>query len=207
MPTPTSIWNYLVDDDASSELLYASAENALEMVSPITARHTVPPGRYYKLRDGGEFLFVDLCFFRAGAPDHFLEVERHGHIVPLFDKGDWLSQTSLDQDALAAKRDKRYRELQTWFPVSQSFVRKAILRGDHVEAVTAYWGYTMKPLVELLRMRYCAVRWDFGMRYLDRDLPPAVYDRVRDLAFVRDLRISRRSSSPRQPGVSSYSGS
>ena len=43
--------------------------------------------------------------------------------------------------------------------------------------MTSYWGYTMKPLVELLRMRYCAVRWDFGMRYLDCDLPPAVYDR------------------------------
>lgn len=178
---------YLVDDDASLELLYTSAENALERISPITASHTVPPGRYYKLRDGGEFLFVDLCFFRAGAPDHYLEVERHGHIVPLFDKGDWLSPKSLDQDALAAKRDKRYRDLQTWFLVSQSFVRKAILRCDHVEAVTSYWGYTMKPLVELLRMRYCAVRWDFGMRYLDRDLPPAAYDRVRDLAFVRDL--------------------
>jgi hypothetical protein len=179
--------NYLVDDDASSELLYASAENALETVSLITASHTVPPGRYYKLKDGGEFLFVDLCFVRVGAPDHFLEVERHGHIRALFDKGDWLRPKPLDEDALATKRDKRYRELQTWFPVSQSFVRKAILRGQHAEAVTAFWGYTMKPLAELLRMRYCSVRWDFGMRYLDRDLPPAVYDQVRDLAFVQDL--------------------
>ena len=45
----------------------------------------------------------------------------------------------------------------------------------------------MKPLVELLRMRYCPVRWDFGMRYLDRDLPPGVYDQVRALVFIRDL--------------------
>ena len=36
-------------------------------------------------------------------------------------------------------------------------------------------------------MRYCAERWDFGMRYLDRDLPPAVYRQVRDLAFIQDL--------------------
>ena len=36
-------------------------------------------------------------------------------------------------------------------------------------------------------MRHCPVRWDFGVRYLDRDLPPAVYGQVRDLAFVRDL--------------------
>jgi len=25
------------------------------------------------------------------------------------------------------------------------------------------------------------------MRYLDRDLPPALYERIRDLAFVQDL--------------------
>ena len=71
--------------------------------------------------------------------------------------------------------------------MSQVFVRKAILRGQHVEAVNAFWACTLKPLAELLRMRYCPVRWDFGVRYLDRDLPPAVYDQVRDLALVRDL--------------------
>jgi hypothetical protein len=37
-------------------------------------------------------------------------------------------------------------------------------------------------------MRYCPVRWDFGVRYLDRDLPPTVYAEFRDLIFVRDLR-------------------
>jgi hypothetical protein len=178
---------YLVEDDASFELLYASAANALATVSPVTASHTVPLGRYYKLKDGGEFLLVDLIFLRAGDPDHFLEVERHGHILPHFDKGGWLRPRPLDEDALTAKRDKRYRELQTWFPVSQVFVRKAILRGQHAEAVTAFWSYTMKPLAELLRMRYCPVRWDFGVRYLDRDLPPAVYNQVRDLVYVQDL--------------------
>jgi hypothetical protein len=71
--------------------------------------------------------------------------------------------------------------------MSQVFVRKAILRGQHVEAVNAFWACTLKPLAELLRMRYCPLRWDFGVRYLDRDLPPAVYDRARDLAFVQDL--------------------
>lgn len=178
---------FLVDDDVSFDLLYAAAADSLETVSPITASHPVPPGRYYRLKEGGEFLLVDLCFLRAGAPDHFLEVERHGHVLALFDKGDWLRPRPLDEGALAIKRDKRYRELQTWFLVSQSFVRKAILRGQHAEALTSFWAYTMKPLAELLRMRYCPVRWDFGLRYLERDLPPAVYDQLRDLVFVRDL--------------------
>jgi hypothetical protein len=178
---------FLVDDDALFELLYAAAETALKTVSPITASHFVPPGRYYKLKDGGEFLLVDLCFIRAGAPDHFLEVERHGHIRPLFDKRDWLHAKPLDEGALAIMRDKRYRELQTWFVVSQSFVRKAVMRRQQAEALACFWSYTLKPLTELIRMRYCPVRWDFGMRYLERDLPSTVYNQLRDLIFVRDL--------------------
>jgi hypothetical protein len=53
--------------------------------------------------------------------------------------------------------------------------------------VGAFWAYTLRPLAELLRMRYCPVRWDFGVRYIDRDLPPTVYSQFRDLAFTRDL--------------------
>ena len=179
--------NVVVDDSVSIDLLHATAEASLNAVSPIVTSHFVPPGRYYKLRDGGEFLFVDLSFFRAGAADHPLEVERHGEASRLFDKGSWLQPKALDEDALAAKRDIRLRELQTWFIVSQSFVRKAILRGHEVEALASYWGYTLRPLAELLRIRFCPVRWDFGLRYLERDLPADAYGQFRDFVFVRDL--------------------
>jgi hypothetical protein len=178
---------YLVADDVPFERLYEVAERALQTVSPIVSSHTPLKGRYYKLKDGGDFLLVDLIFSRVGDSDHQLEIERHGVRVPLFDKGEWLRPRSVDEGALAIKRDARYRELQTWFPMSQVFVRKAILRGQQVEAVNAFWAATLKPLAELLRMRYCPVRWDFGVRYLDRDLPPAVYAQFRDLVFVRDL--------------------
>jgi hypothetical protein len=75
----------------------------------------------------------------------------------------------VDEGAMEAKRKLRLRELQTWFPMSQVLVRKAIQRGQPVEAVNAFWVCTLKPLVDLLRMRHCPVRWDFGVRYLDRD--------------------------------------
>jgi hypothetical protein len=177
---------YLVTDDAPFELLYEAAERAIQTVSAITGSHTPLKGRYYKLKDGGDFLLVDLIFSGVADSDHQV-VERHGEMVPLFDKGEWLHPRPVDEGALAIKRAARFRELQTWFPMSQIFVRKAILRGQHVEAVNAFWSCTLRPLAELLRMRYCPVRWDFGVRYLDRDLPPAVYGQVQDLAFVRDL--------------------
>ena len=139
----------LVADDASCELLYASAEHALETVSHITGSHDAPPGRYYMLKNGRECFLVDLSFLPVGAPDHYLEVERHGHILPLFDKGDWLRSRPLNHEALAARRMARFRELEVWFVPSQSFPRKAILRGQHGEAMNAYWMTTIKPLVEL----------------------------------------------------------
>ena len=179
--------NFLIDDTVSVDLLYTAAEASLQTVSPVTARHFVPPGCYYKLEAGGEFLLVDLCFYRVGAADHALEVERHGRACPLFDKAAWLRPTPLDEGALTIKRDQRLRELQTWFVTSQSFVRKAVLRGQPVEAQAFFSSYTLKPLAALIRMRHCPARWDFGMRYLDRDLPPAVYDNFKDLVFVRDL--------------------
>jgi len=178
--------NLLVSDAASIADLYAIAEVALERVSPITLAHDEPPGRYYKLRDGGEYFLVDLCFLPAEAVDQHLEVERHGRIRRLFDKGAWLEDRDSDDRSWEARRTVRLRELEVWYSVSQAFVWKAVHRGQPSEALAAYWGYTLKPLVELLGMKYRPARWDFGMRYLDRDLPGEVYDRLRDAMYIRD---------------------
>lgn len=177
---------FLVTDAAQFEELYASAERALEAVSPITARYAPRLGRYYQLKDAGEFLLVDLVLLRVGDADRHHEIERHGEKVPFFDKGGWLAPVPVDQAALTAKREQRLNELRAWFPMSQVFVRKAMLRGQQIEAINAYWICTLRPLVDLLRMRHCPVRWDFGVRYLERDLPSEVYEELQRLTFVAE---------------------
>ncbi len=176
--------NFLLDDAALVDSLYAVVESALETVSPISTTHFEPPGRYYKLRDGGDFLLVDVCIYQPGSLSECLDVDRHGKIRQLFDKGQWLRSETSSVVSQRATRAKRRDDLEEWFSVSQSFVRKAIMRGHEVEALAAFWGYTLKPLVEILRMRYCPARWDFGMRYLQRDLPGPVYDELRGIMFV-----------------------
>ena len=146
---------FLVDDDASFADLYVLAERGLESVSPITASHTPLQGRYYKLKDGGDFLLLDLMFHRVGAPDRHLDIERHGEKVPLFDKGDWLRPTPLDERALAMRRDRRYRELQTWFSMSQVCPQGHSARparrsrecflGRHVEAIGRSLAHALLP--------------------------------------------------------------
>ena len=176
--------NFLLDDAGAEDAFYEAVELALEAVSPIVARHVEPPGRYFKLRDGGDFLLVDVCVVRPAGLAEQLDVERHGTIRALFDKGEWLRRDASAGVSPVARMAKRLEEHRAWFSISQSFVRKAIARGRDVEALSAYWGYTLRPLVELVRMRHCPARWDFGMRYLERDLPGPVYDELRRLMFV-----------------------
>ena len=179
--------NFLLDDTSSADLFYVAVESALKTVSPIVASFSEPPGRYFKLRDGSEFFLVDVCIFRTRDLTERLDIKRHGRLRPLFDKGEWLQNRGSAEVSQAKNRAKRLEEQQEWFSISQSFVRKAIIRDRRVEGLAAFWGYTLKPLVELLRMRYCPPRWDFGMRSLDRDLPGPVYDDLLRLMFVGEF--------------------
>jgi hypothetical protein len=178
--------NFLLNDAGPTELFYAAVESALKTLSPIVAMHPQPPGRYFKLRDSDDFLLVDVCIFRPEDLTECLDAERHGKARPLFDKGAWLQRELSNNASTAANRARRLEAHKAWFSISQGFVRKAILRDQHVEALASYWGYTLKPLVELLRMKYCPPRWDFGMRYLERDLPAPIYSELRRLLFVAD---------------------
>jgi len=175
---------FLLDDTFPTDQFYIALESALNAVSPIVATHSLGAGRYFKLRDVSDYLLVDVCIYQTKDLAKRLDAERHGTIRPLFDKGEWLRRDPSAGVSQTASRAKRLEEHQEWFSISQSFVHKAILRGRQIESLHAYWGYTLRPLVELLRMRYCPHRWDFGMRYLERDLPEPVYEELRRLMFV-----------------------
>ena len=190
---------FLVAPESSTDGVFEAAEAALGQIRGIASCYREPSGpfvgltqRYYQFVGAGAYMLLDLCLMRSDAPDHFLEVERHGEVLPLFDKGDWLRPRPIDAAALNARIDKRRRQLEIWFPMSQNFIRKSILRDQPVEATARYLAYTLRPLAELLRMRDCPMRWDFGMRYLDRDLAPEAYARFKGLVFIHDLEDLKR---------------
>jgi hypothetical protein len=54
-----------------------------------------------------------------------------------------------------------------------------------------YQSFTLRPLVELLRIRYVPERHGFFLRYIDHDLPAEVVARLRPLTFVADLAALR----------------
>ena len=73
------------------------------------------------------------------------------------------------------------------FAMFQHIVTKERLRGRAVDALVFYQQMTWRPLVEALRLLHGPQRRVFGPRYLTRDLPAAVCQRIEALAYVRDL--------------------
>jgi hypothetical protein len=106
--------------------------------------------------------------------------------VVLFDKTGIIHAVPQDSAELADLIGKRVDWLRAMFPMFQNHIRKAVLRGDLVEAMAMWVGQSMRPLVDLLRVRYCPARFDYGFRYTQLDLPAPAHEKLRDLLWAHD---------------------
>ena len=181
----------VVADDAV-EATFARVEAALHALSPVTLRHDVAgtagfAQRFYRLRDAGEFLVVDLVLIRRSDPLLFREVELHGRGETWFDRRGILRAAHLDADADIAQAHARIPALATAFAMFQHLVTKERLRRRAVDALAFYQAMTLRPLAEAVRLLHCPQRRGFGLRYLARDLPGDAAAAIEALAFVRDL--------------------
>ena len=181
----------VVADDTIDDV-FAAVQAALESLSPIALRYDVPgtagySQKFYRLRDAGEFLVVDLVLIRSSDPLLFREVELHGQGTTWFDRRGLLAERHLDTADDAAKARARVPVLDGAFQMFQHIVTKERLRGRAVEALTFYQAMTLRPLIEAVRLLHAPHTRIFGPRYLARDLPPAACARIEHLSFVRDL--------------------
>jgi predicted nucleotidyltransferase len=181
----------VVADDAI-DATFAQVESALHALSPVTLRHDVGASagyaqKFYRLRDAGEFLVVDFVLIRRSDPLLFREVELHGRGRTWFDRRGILVESRLDAANDLAQARARVPTLASAFAMFQHLVAKERLRGRAVDALTFYQSWTLRPLVEALRLLHCPQRRVFGLRYLARDLPAEACTEVEALAFVRDL--------------------
>lgn len=181
----------LLVDPARSDEAFAVVEAALEALGGVTARFVVPEPawhghrqRFYQVRGLSETAMVDLCVMRRDRLGPFLDPERHGRPLVWFDRAGVLVPTP-DPDVAGQLRE-RLRPLADRVRVLGHLPEKALARGHLAEAVDTYHRLVIGPLVELLRARYAPRRQDFGLRYLDADLPPEVRGRIEALLFVAD---------------------
>ena len=184
----------VVVEDGSVEETFGVIHAALEELSPISHRWRLAdptwhghPQEFLALRDADPAHFVDLVIQTPTGGERFLDAERHGHADVLIDRAGMLAPIPLDEAALQQRIDARLAVLRERFPLFQTLVTRAVRRGFIAEAAVAYQDYAYRPLIELLRIRHCPQRFDYGARYLDRDLPDSLRTEIESLALPGSL--------------------
>lgn len=189
----------LVCDPERAGEAFALVERRLEelggvaVVYPLSTADYVQ--RFYQLRAFPETCMLDLCVMRPDRLRPYLDPVRHGRPVVWFDRAGILGP--VDDESLAAGFAARRAALRDKVRVHGHIPEKALDRGHLLEAVDAYQRLLLAPLVELLRARRSPRRQDFGMRYLELDLPPEDVARLHRLGLpgsAEGLRIAIRDT-------------
>ncbi len=134
---------------------------------------------------------------KKSSANRFTDTEIHGKAKIHYDKIGFLKTDPLDQVALLRKLEARKASLRASFELFQPFVLKELNRQNYVEAMGYYNIVTLRPLVELLRIKYCPPRHDFHTRYVYYDLPIAVAKRLERFFFIsgpEDLRVKHQEA-------------
>lgn len=181
--------------DERVEDVFALVRGSLESLGTVDLSYRMPEPawhgfsqEFYRLREADPNHFLDFAAVPASLPveKRFLERERHGEALVLFDRGGHLNAPGLDWAPHMEKLRGRLATLRAQVELFQPLVSRAVHRGFGAEAAATYYGMTLRPLIELLRMRHCPERFDYGPRYLDRDLPGAERDLIERLAYPAD---------------------
>jgi len=186
---------YLVVDDEKVNEAFLAVEKALRSLSSIKHKFDVPqtgwPGvvqAFYRLEDASEYLIIDLCVLKLSSPDTFLEPEIHGNVVFYFNKSGKVKPLQFDREALVKKVHERLGRLQARFDMFNNFVQKEINRDHLLEAIDLYHGVTLAGLVEVLRIKYNPIHYNFKMQYIHHELPSEVIEKLEHLYFVKDAK-------------------
>jgi hypothetical protein len=111
-----------------------------------------------------------------------------------FDKANVSQVAPLDLNDLNKRLCDRIASLRVTFEMYRILTLKELSRGNTLEALAFYNGYTLRPLVEVLRMRHDPTRYNFHTRYIHYNLPADVVQKLEPLFFVAnadDIRAKR----------------
>lgn len=182
-----------VDDDRVEDSITAF-ENALLSISPIDLRYDIPMPTWhghnqviFRLKNTSPYLLIDLAVMKHSSTDKFMEPELHGSLIVHFDKRGVIDQKPLNRSELQKTLASRIETLKTLFDMFQVLTEKEINRGNAVEAIAYYQGFTLRPLVEALRIKYKPEQYDYHTRYIYYDLPGDVLKKLESFYFVKDL--------------------
>ncbi|OGC43813.1 hypothetical protein A2Y85_01190 [candidate division WOR-3 bacterium RBG_13_43_14] len=141
---------------------------------------------FYRLKNISPYCFIDAAVMKLSSKDKFLQYKIHGAPVIHFDKKGIVKDDPVNDQNLLIRIKKRLEVLKTTFPLFQVLINKELNRKRYVEAYAFYQGSVIRPLVEILRIKYSPFHFNFHVSYAFLELPEDVYKRLQDFIYIKD---------------------
>jgi len=162
----------------------------LSKIAPLDFAHEVdhphPKIRqnFFHLKDTSEFLIIDVCVQSHSREFWHTKESQDEEVKIIFDKKDVIEFRNLDKTEFQNNQKKRIAELKKTFSFFQAWVKKGVKRNNFLEALSYYHSFILKPLIELLRIKYEPTKREFGLKHIERDLPIEALKQLEDLYKV-----------------------
>jgi len=182
---------YVVVEDDHVEETFLSMKEALLVLSEFDLTFRLPEPTvhghsqvFWRLKNASSFLFLDIVVMKRSSRDKFLQFKIHGRPLIHFDKIGVVKDEPIDPEFFLKKIEARLENLKITFPLFRVLTLKEINRGNDVEALSYYVSYTYRPLLEVLRIKYCPYHYNFFTTYIYYELPPEIVKHLHKLYFV-----------------------
>lgn len=190
---------YLVVKDNHVEDAFKVTEEVLSELGGMSSMFRLPEPTwhghsqaFYQLKNASPFLFLDYVVMKRSSKDKFLQFAIHERPKVYFDKANIVRDDPIDPDEFLKKIRTRLDMLKTTFTIFRMDTLKELNRGNYIEAFMYYMGGTYRPLLEVLRIKYTPLHFNFGTRYVHYELPQDIVRRLKRLIYVNSPEDLRR---------------
>jgi predicted nucleotidyltransferase len=181
----------IVVQDEQVEQTLEVIDVVLRRLAPLELRYRLPQPTwhrheqvFYRLEGAGPFKMLDIAVMKESSEEKFLQPEVHGQAQVFFDKAGVVRWEPFDWEAHQTFLKGRLETLKITFDLFQVTIFKELNRGCLIDALAYYHAFTLRPLVEALRIQHDPARYNFGPRYLYYDLPEEDVKRLEALYLV-----------------------
>jgi hypothetical protein len=142
---------------------------------------------FYQIDHCPPYFYLDIAVQRLSTEDRFLETDRHGEAIIWFDKKSLITPHTVPEKVILQKGMNAYKNAVDSFFIHVIEVRKLIRRDRVVDANQQFHTGLLRALSILLNLKHRPAKFDFGLKYGNRDYSKEDYETLRKLVVNRDL--------------------
>lgn len=185
---------FVVEDDRIQETFHMFEEmlqseygikSKLRMPEPSWHGHSQC---YYFIHKCPEHFYVDLLVEKKSAENRLIEPDRHGKSRILLNRGNILDPQPTPEADMLEKNRQFFRFQRDCYPISETETAKQLIRGNRIDAMLEYQGFIQRRLAALLNLKYRQAKYDFGIRYGEREYPQEVAEKLVYLLYAGSIK-------------------